>query len=110
MVSKERNVDKGILDAIRNRPTDEDDPEEARLNQYDFNVTKVKVEKVGALGLEMDTGKILQYMTKIEWQAEETPALISANVMQPPPKLLVLPTKRIIVCHTGGKTCNSTVS
>lgn len=107
VVEEERNVGKGILDAIGNRPTDDDDPEEGRLNQYDLanlNVTKIDTGS----GLE-DPGKILQYMTKSEWQVDEPPAL-PTSVMHPPPKMLTLPTKRIIVSHTGGKTCNSTVN
>lgn len=105
-VGKEKLVEKGILDAIVNRPTDEDDPEEGRLNQYDIvslNVTKINTSS----GLDTDPGKILHYMTKTEWQPDEPE---SPNVMLPPPKLLALPTKRIVLSHTGGKTCNSTVN
>lgn len=119
-VGEEKSVGKGILDAIGNRPMDEDDPEEGRLNQYDLVSLNGSVTTVGAVnassvllsGGEVDPGKILHYMTKTEWQASDEPAvspLLPTNVMQQPPKLLTLPTKRIIVSHTGGKTCNSTV-
>lgn len=104
-VGEERIAEKGILDAIGNRPTDDDDPEEGRLNQYDIvtlNVTKINTSS----GLDTDPGKILHYMTKSEWQLDEPE---SPNVMQPPKKYLALPVRRIVLCHTGGRTCNSTV-
>lgn len=112
-VGEERSAAKGILDAIDNRPTDEDDPEEGRQNQYDVvNTNGTTKANVSAGVLDLDPGKILHYMTKTEWQTDEPVAspLLPTNVMQPPPKLLALPTKRIIVSHTGGKTCNSTVN
>lgn len=111
-MGEERNVDKGIQDAIDNRPTDEDDPEEARLNQYDLvtmNVTKINTGGT-SVGMDVDPRKILHYMSKAEWQADEPAALATSNVMQPPPKLLALPTRRVVLSHTGGKTCNSTVN
>ena len=108
---EEKMVAKGIMDAIENRPTDEEDPEEARLNQYDIVTMRVtKINMSSSLESAADPGKILHYMTKAEWQTDEPASVLPANVMQQPPKLLALPTKRIIVSHTGGKTCNSTVN
>lgn len=107
-VAEEKSVEKAILDAIANRPTDEDDLEEGRLKQYELNlnVTKIYI----STSMETDPGKFLHYMTKSEWQSDEpvNPS-VSTNVMHTQ-KLLVLPTRRVIVSHTGGKTCNSTVS
>lgn len=113
-LDEEKSVEKAILDAIDNRPTEDDDPEEARLNQFDnmnLNMTKINVSSTSSIATvsETDPGKFLHYMTKSEWQTDEPTPPPSGNVMQAAQKLLPLPTRRVIVSHTGGKTCNSTV-
>lgn len=98
----DEKLEESFLEAIENKAGDQD---ESNLDDYDELISAMNITKMILPVLELEQpDKVLHYMTRNEWQSndEASTKMIAVD--------LILPVNRVIVAHTAGKSCNSTVN
>lgn len=102
---EEQKIQDDFLKAIENKSADDDqmslDYDAEYEEEISYNITKLI-----ATALQLEPDKVLHYMSRSEWQISDKATTDETGNLP----TLRLPVKRIIVAHTGGKSCNSTVT